>query len=162
MYIFSFKYQPNLSRFLISLLNLSIETSLRILSPTSFFISYFLGIFSPHSIRLFRPYLKKITHFFCQNPLTNHQKFAAKPIDYILFQSTGGDFFVIVLQCTDSNSQLLSSLSDCHKPMRYCSVFCHNDLPPVMYYTLLRCVTYKTFKKNFGRDFSLPPFYLYI
>jgi len=31
---------------------------------------------------------------FLQKRLTNHQKFAAKPIDYSLFQSTGGDFYV--------------------------------------------------------------------
>lgn len=31
---------------------------------------------------------------FLQKRLTNHQKFAAKPIDFSLFQSTGGDFYV--------------------------------------------------------------------
>ena len=31
---------------------------------------------------------------FFKKRLTIRSKFAAKPIDYILFQSTGGDFFV--------------------------------------------------------------------
>ena len=31
---------------------------------------------------------------FYKKRLTNRSKFAAKPIDYILFLSTGGDFFV--------------------------------------------------------------------
>ena len=35
---------------------------------------------------------------------------------------------VIVLQCTDSNSYFLCSLSNRHKPRRYASVFCHNCL----------------------------------
>ena len=43
--------------------------------------------------RLSDPYLKKSPTFF-KKRLTNRSKFAAKPIDYILFQSTGGDFYV--------------------------------------------------------------------
>ena len=33
-------------------------------------------------------------HFFCQKHLTNRLKFAAKPIEYILFYRLEGDFYV--------------------------------------------------------------------
>ena len=48
----------------------------------------------PRVYKAFRPLSQKNHPLFCKKRLTNHSKFAAKPIDYILFQSTGGDFFV--------------------------------------------------------------------
>ena len=33
-------------------------------------------------------------HFFCQKHLTNRSKFAAKPIEYILFYRLEDDFYV--------------------------------------------------------------------
>jgi len=40
---------------------------------------------------------QKITHFFSKRRLTNASKFAAKSIDHTLFQSSGGDFFGIMM-----------------------------------------------------------------
>lgn len=67
---------------------LFIETALAL--PYTFITSRNLH---PLFHKSFRPYFKKIIHFL-QKRLTSHSKFASKPIDYILFQSTVGDFFV--------------------------------------------------------------------
>ena len=47
----------------------------------------------PWFYQAFRPLIKNHPLFY-QKHLTNSKKFAAKPIDYILFQSTGGDFLL--------------------------------------------------------------------
>ena len=46
------------------------------------------------SVALMAAIVILLATLFFKKPLTNRSKFAAKPIDYILFQSTGGDFFV--------------------------------------------------------------------
>ena len=64
------------------------------------FINFLLlkvNIFSESSALIlqgFQTPVSKNHPLFLQKRLTNHQKFAAKPIDYSLFQSTGGDFYV--------------------------------------------------------------------
>ena len=50
----------------------------------------------PLFYKAFRHRLKKSPTCFKKH-LTNHSKFAAKPIHYTLFQSTGGDFSVVPL-----------------------------------------------------------------
>lgn len=55
------------------------------------------NIFSESSALIlqgFQTPVSKNHPLFLQKRLTNHQKFAAKPIDFSLFQSTGGDFYV--------------------------------------------------------------------
>src|SRR5699024_10143326 len=58
-------------------------------------------------------------------------------------------FFIVVLQSTVGDSHFLCHFSNCHNPLRNCSVFCHNYLPPGTYYKSLRGVTNKTFLKKF-------------
>ena len=48
----------------------------------------------PSKIKAFWFLFIKIPHFFCQKHLTNRLKFAAKPIEYILFYRLEGDFYV--------------------------------------------------------------------
>lgn len=80
----------------------------------------------------------------------------SKEIRRCLISSREKPFFIVVLQGTDGDAHFPGCFADCHKSCRYCPIFCHDRLPPDMYYKSLRSVTNKAFLENFqgGRDFG--------